>query len=64
MPTPLRSPGRVDAPVLADRAFVLLLAAVSVAFGWIVWQLAGAVLWGTIIAIVFALFSLTTLKLR
>ena len=37
-----------------DRVFLGLVAAVSVAFAWIVWPLAAAILWGTIIAILFA----------
>ena len=41
-------------PVLRDRAFLLLLVLVSVAFAWILWPLYGAVLWGTILAVVSA----------
>ncbi len=41
-------------PVLRDRAFLLLLVLVSVAFAWILWPLYGAILWGTILAIVSA----------
>lgn len=37
-----------------DHAFMVLLAAISVAFVWILWPFYGAVLWGVIIAIVFA----------
>src|SRR5690606_28976968 len=39
---------------IEDRAFLLLLAVVTVAFAWIVWPFYGAVLWGAAIAIVFA----------
>jgi hypothetical protein len=39
---------------LEDRAFLLLIVAVSVAFAWILWPFYGAVLWATILAIVFA----------
>jgi predicted PurR-regulated permease PerM len=46
-----RSP---DTPSLEDRAFLLLIAAISLAFVWILWPLSGAVLWGTVIAILFA----------
>jgi predicted PurR-regulated permease PerM len=46
-----RSP---DAPALEDRAFLLLIAAISLAFAWILWPLSGAVLWGTVIAVLFA----------
>jgi predicted PurR-regulated permease PerM len=41
-------------PVLKDRAFLLLLILVSIAFAWILWPLYGAILWGTILAIVSA----------
>jgi predicted PurR-regulated permease PerM len=39
---------------LEDRAFLLLIVAVSLAFAWILWPFYGAVLWGTVLAIVFA----------
>jgi predicted PurR-regulated permease PerM len=39
---------------LEDKAFVALLVAVSLAFGWILWPFFGAVLWGVILAIIFA----------
>ena len=38
---------------LEDKTFIFLIAAVSVAFAWILWPYYGAVLWGTVIAIVF-----------
>jgi predicted PurR-regulated permease PerM len=37
-----------------DRAFLVLIVAVSLAFAWILWPLSGAVLWGTVFAILFA----------
>ena len=37
-----------------DKAFLLLLAAVTLAFAWILWPVFDAILWGTIIAILFA----------
>ena len=37
-----------------DRPFTVLLIAVSVAFGWILGPFSGAILWATIIAIIFA----------
>ncbi|MGH7579681.1 MAG: AI-2E family transporter [Gemmatimonadales bacterium] len=46
--TPTRS-GAVE-----DRVFLLLLVAVSLAFAWILRPYAGAILWGTVLAIVFA----------
>ncbi|HKE95040.1 MAG TPA: AI-2E family transporter, partial [Povalibacter sp.] len=40
--------------VLQDKAFLLLVLAVSLAFGWILWPFFGAVFWATILAILFA----------
>jgi predicted PurR-regulated permease PerM len=40
--------------ITEDKAFVLLLAAVTLAFAWILWPVFDAILWGTIIAILFA----------
>jgi len=39
---------------LEDKAFLLLVAAVTLAFGWVLWPFYGAVLWGAAIAILFA----------
>lgn len=39
---------------LEEKSFLLLIAAVSLAFAWIVLPLSGAILWGTIAAILFA----------
>ena len=36
-----------------DNAFSVLLVAVCLAFGWIMWPFFGAILWGTVTAIVF-----------
>lgn len=36
------------------RTFLFLLAAVSIAFLWLLWPFYGAVFWGTILAIIFA----------
>ncbi|MEX0805029.1 MAG: AI-2E family transporter [Candidatus Binatia bacterium] len=41
-------------PGLEDKAFLLLIIAVSLAFAWILWPYSGAVLWATVLAIVFA----------
>src|SRR5215207_205566 len=38
---------------LEDNSFLLLLAAVSLAFLWILWPFSGAIVWGTVFAIVF-----------
>lgn len=39
---------------IEDKAFLFLIVAVSLAFLWIVWPFYGALLWGTITAILFA----------
>jgi predicted PurR-regulated permease PerM len=38
---------------LEDKAFLLLIVAVSLAFGWILWPFHGAVLWAIVFAILF-----------
>src|SRR5918999_2514100 len=38
---------------LEDKTFLWLIVLVSLAFAWILWPFFGAVLWGTILAIVF-----------
>jgi predicted PurR-regulated permease PerM len=37
-----------------DKAFLWLVAAISLAFVWVLWPFYGAVLWGTVTAIVFS----------
>jgi predicted PurR-regulated permease PerM len=37
-----------------DRALILLIVVVSLAFAWVLWPFYGAILWATILAIVFA----------
>jgi predicted PurR-regulated permease PerM len=39
--------------ILEDRAFVLLTVAISLIFAWVLWPFFGAVLWATILTIVF-----------
>ncbi len=39
---------------LESRTFLLLLAVVTLAFGWLLLPFYGAVFWGTILAIIFA----------
>jgi len=39
---------------LQDRTLILLTVVVSLAFAWILWPFYGAILWATILAIVFA----------
>ena len=50
----MKSPNPVNLPGLEDKTFLFLVVVVSVAFAWILWPFFGAVLWGTILAIVFA----------
>ncbi|MFG6448567.1 AI-2E family transporter [Roseateles sp. BYS180W] len=49
-------------PALGNRSFVLLLVLVTVAFGWILWPLAGSVLWAMALAIVFRPLYLLALR--
>ena len=48
------SPHSTNVPGLEDKTFLFLVIAVSLAFAWILWPYSGAVLWATILAIVFA----------
>ena len=50
----MKSPNPVNLPGLEDKTFLLLVIAVSLAFAWILWPFFAAVLWGTILAILFA----------
>src|SRR5258708_19604271 len=45
---------RIDLSTLEDKTFIWLVVAISLAFAWILWPFYGAVLWGTVLAIVFA----------
>ena len=40
--------------LLSDKPFLVLVAAISLAFAWIVWPFFGAVLWATVLAILFS----------
>lgn len=50
----MASPKSLNLPGLEDKSFLLLVIAVSLAFAWILWPYSGAVLWATVLAIVFA----------
>jgi predicted PurR-regulated permease PerM len=50
----MNSHNSINLPGLEDKTFLLLIVAVSLAFAWILWPYAGAILWATILAIVFA----------
>lgn len=43
----------MDQRELHQKAFLALLLAVSLAFGWILWPFYGALFWGTVLAILF-----------
>ena len=44
----------IDLSTLEDKTFLWLVIAISLAFAWILWPFYGAMLWGTVLAIVFA----------
>lgn len=50
----MKSANSVRLPGLEDKAFLLLVIAVTLAFAWILWPFFGAVLWGAMLAILFA----------
>ena len=50
---------------IEDKTFLWLVVAVSLAFAWILWPYSGALLWATVLAIVFApLFRRLTKSMR
>lgn len=49
--------------VLQQGVFMVLLVLASLAFGWVVWPFFGAILWGTILAIVLAPLQRGALRL-
>src|SRR5512145_2208651 len=52
--TIMNSPKSLNLPGLEDKTFLFLIIEVSLAFGWILWPYSGAILWATVLAIVFA----------
>ena len=50
----MKSPNSANFPGLEDKTFLILVVVVSLAFAWILWPFFGAILWGTILAILFA----------
>jgi predicted PurR-regulated permease PerM len=50
----MTSPHSANTSAPEDKVFLFLIVAVSLAFAWILWPFYGAILWGTVIAIVFA----------
>lgn len=46
----------MNSPELQQKTFLLMLIAVSLAFGWILLPFFGAVFWGTVLAIIFTPF--------
>ncbi|TMA61820.1 MAG: AI-2E family transporter [Deltaproteobacteria bacterium] len=49
----MKSPNSINLPGLEDKTFLFLVVVASLAFAWILWPFFGAVLWGTILAILF-----------
>ncbi|MEA2658449.1 MAG: hypothetical protein QOF64_1040 [Candidatus Binatota bacterium] len=49
----MKSPNSINLPGLEDKTFLFLVVVISLAFAWILWPFFGAVLWGTILAILF-----------
>ena len=47
-------PDPANVPAREEKTLWLLVIAISVAFAWILWPFYGAVLWGTVLAILFA----------
>jgi predicted PurR-regulated permease PerM len=39
---------------LEEKSFLILLAAISITFAWLLWPFSGTILWGTVLAIIFA----------
>ncbi len=50
----MKSRDSTDRGLFADKAFLFLVVAVSLAFAWIVWPFFGAVFWATVLAILFS----------
>lgn len=50
----MTAPNSANLPGIEDKTFLTLVVVVSLAFAWILWPFFGAVLWGTILAILFA----------
>ena len=48
----MKSPAHL--PAVEDKAFLLLIVGVSLAFAWILWPFYGAVFWAAVLAILFA----------
>src|SRR5690606_33797711 len=44
----------MHSPELQRKVFLFLLAAVTLAFGWILWPFFGAVFWAVILALLFS----------
>jgi predicted PurR-regulated permease PerM len=50
----MKSSNALNYPGLEDKTFLWLITAVSLAFAWVLWPYSGALLWATVLAIVFA----------
>jgi predicted PurR-regulated permease PerM len=50
----MNSHNSINLPGLEDKTFLFLVVAVSLVFAWMLWPYFGAILWATVLAIVFA----------
>src|SRR6476620_6968036 len=50
----MTSHGSSTVRVFQDKAFLLLVVAVSIAFAWILWPFFGAIFWAAVLAILFS----------
>lgn len=50
----MTGPHSASARAFEDRAFLLVVAVTTLAFAWILWPFSGAILWGVVIAVLFA----------
>lgn len=53
-PMAMKPPDSANLQMFQDKAFLLLVIAVSLAFAWILWPFYAAVFWATVLAILFA----------
>jgi predicted PurR-regulated permease PerM len=50
----VKPPESAELPALQEKTFLVLIVAVSLAFGWILWPFYGTVFWAVVLAVVFS----------
>lgn len=50
----MKPPESAELPALQEKTFLVLIVAVSLAFGWILWPFYGTVFWAVVLAVVFS----------